>query len=351
MENKKPRFFLFDSFLVDEVNRRLHWLPKCEKITIASQAFDTLIFFLNARVAAPSRELWSPVEIVEGSGIHERTEFKITCNRLVSRLVKTLAPYTTTPFFENRPRSGYAFNVEVRVISARKAKSILSLEESGESGDEEQLPMFGTSYEFVPASRDDILWAAALAKRIYRGNDVIPASVMLEWFDVNRNGFSVIKLGKKRIGNLDILPLKRLTLKRFEAGKLLEKDIVGDSLYTVDESNKIEDLYIESFVCPKNPMAVPVVLSQFESIVKRLCAPNQVKRVFAISASPGGTNMLGKLGFKLTGRAQGHDLYSARCRDVLAKTESVVNDFLRAFGKRAERRRAGRAKPDKPGGL
>src|SRR5207253_2378291 len=101
-------------------------------------------------------------------------------------------------------------------------------------------------YIVAPASEDDIRWAAGLAKRVYGGIDVIPESVMLEWYNANPNGFSMIKSeAGECFGNLDVLPLRPTTLSRFTKGNLLERDITGDCLYTPSEAHKITDLYVE----------------------------------------------------------------------------------------------------------
>ena len=86
-------------------------------------------------------------------------------------------------------------------------------------------------YEIVPAGLHDVMWAADLAKRVYAGLDVIPAQVMLDWFEANPHGFSVVKsLAGDLLGNLDILPIKKNTLRRIVSGELLERDLTGDSL-------------------------------------------------------------------------------------------------------------------------
>jgi hypothetical protein len=126
-------------------------------------------------------------------------------------------------------------------------------------------------------------------------------------------------------------------LSLFENGKLLERYITGANLYTPRETDHITDLYVESLVC-NNSIAVAIVLSHFESVIRRLCNPDTVKRILAIAASPDGKNLLRRLGFKVTGSAQGHDLFTASFSDVSKHLEAVAKTLRREFEERDERR-------------
>src|SRR5450432_1203879 len=111
------------------------------------------------------------------------------------------------------------------------------------------LDRHAASCKVCPATRDDVEWAADLAKRIYRGNDIIPKDLMLEWYDKNPTGFFVIQsTDGERVGNLDLLPVKPATLNRFIRGEITERNITGDCLYSPAEAGEIRDLYVESFV-------------------------------------------------------------------------------------------------------
>lgn len=213
----------------------------------------------------------------------------------------------------------------------------------------QHLPTTFGPYTLDPATADDIKWAAGYAREVYEGDDVMPAAVMLDWHAANPNGFFVIKADGEPIGNLDILPLRPETLSQFENGKLLERHIAGTDLYTPSETDQITDLYVESLVC-NNSIAVAIVLSHFESLVRRICNPGTVKRILAIAASPDGQNLLKRLGFKITGSAQGHNLFTAAYSDVSKNLEAVSRTLRREFEERDDRRDR-LENPDKPKGL
>jgi class 3 adenylate cyclase len=192
-----------------------------------------------------------------------------------------------------------------------------------------------TEYVIVPATEDDIRWAARLAQQVYRGDDVIPEPVMLDWYRANPNGFSVMKsTDGARFGNLDILPLRPATLARLIEGSLLERHITGDCLYRPNETSKITDLYIESIVCVVDPAknifrpnhkAAALVHSEFGPLVRRVCDPRRVKRVLAIAASRNGINLLSRLGFSKLGATQGHDLLSCPFDELASKLHARLS--------------------------
>ena len=163
---------------------------------------------------------------------------------------------------------------------------------------------------------------------------------MLDWFEANPHGFSIIKSGAgDRVGNLDILPIKKSTLRRLVAGEFLERDITGDCLYGENEREKIEDLYIESFVVdPASARSAPAiiidVLSNFSSIVNRICSGSQIQRLYAIAASEEGSGLLVRLGFESVGksdaRRDGHQLY-------LGNMELIARSILQLLGRRITR--------------
>jgi len=208
----------------------------------------------------------------------------------------------------------------------------------------QQLPTTFGPYTIEKACAADIQWAAAFAKEVYEGDDVISAKVMLAWHGANPNGFSLIKSDGEAIGNIDVLPVKPDRLSLFENGHCLERDIAAADIYSPSESSQIRDLYVESLVC-NNSIAVAVVLSQFDSLVKRICNPKQVRRILAIAASPDGQNLLRKLGFEVAGVAQGHSLFVGPYSQVSKNLETVAWTLCGEFERRALRKSTSGRKP------
>jgi DNA-binding winged helix-turn-helix (wHTH) protein len=204
--------------------------------------------------------------------------------------------------------------------------------------DQDQGPFFVT-----PAERPDIIWMASLARKVYRDIDIIPERTMLRWFNANPSGFNIVKTADgRRMGNLDILPIKPDTLESFVNGEITELEIPGDSLYRVDERDKIEDLYVESFVTANDPEADrpktnayvgKAVLNACEAITKRICNPATLRHIYAIAASDNGRSLLSRLGFTICVskkmRRDHHDLYRAEARVVGQK---LIRSFRGNWG-------------------
>jgi len=173
---------------------------------------------------------------------------------------------------------------------------------------------------------------------------------MLGWHRENPRGFFIIRaINGERVGNWDILPLRPETLEAFRNGDIIERDMRGEHRpYGYAEVSQLQevDLYIESFVC-KSPLAVAVVLSQFQTLVQRICDPRRVRNIFAIAASDDGINLLKDLGFRVVGRAQRHDLYACSFSDLSKEIGAVATAFLQLFEGRLQRLEAS----GKPTGL
>ena len=111
------------------------------------------------------------------------------------------------------------------------------LKRGGRGGVEDPKPLSELLYKVVPSNLNDVKWAAKQAVMVYGGYDVIPERVMVDWFRANKNGFYVVKRGDDaNVGNLDILPLKPNSMKRFLSGELLERELLGDCLFGPDDT-------------------------------------------------------------------------------------------------------------------
>lgn len=178
----------------------------------------------------------------------------------------------------------------------------------------------GATFTISPAAEEDIRWAASTARCVYSGLDIISAERMLEWFEANPTGFFIIKDGEgHRCGNFDSLPLRPDALARFLRGELIEREMRGDSLFRPYESNRIDCLYIESFVFLTkdgrgNPLAAYRCMMSLPDLVRGVCAPPQIKKLYAIGASQSGIRLMKHLGFEKMEysnvRRDGHQVFS-----------------------------------------
>jgi hypothetical protein len=219
-----------------------------------------------------------------------------------------------------------AHSIRLRLKAKRALPLIKKLEE------------ISTRYYIDQATPEDIDWIARLEAKVYPSEDAVPGHILKEWYSCNPSGFSVIKTSNgQKVGHIDILPLRPVTLRAFLEGNIVERDIRGDSLYSQAETHLIRNLYVESIIVllPKglsNAPAILHVLSRFISLVNRVCDPTNVEKVYAIAASDPGKSLLIGLGFdqiKLGDeRADHHDFFAAKFVDLAAKISNICGDRL-----------------------
>lgn len=189
------------------------------------------------------------------------------------------------------------------------------------------LDSVSAAYRVEQATSEEIRWIAELEASIYSREDAIPEHLLREWFSMNHTGFSIVKTADgKPIGHLDILPIRPATLDAFLKGDIVEREIRGDSLYSIDDRSLIKHLYVESIILrPPKPLSnaatIMSVLSNMSSIIKRVADLETVEHIYAIAATPSGERVMRRLGFDLLSagdrRKDGHNLFAAQ-RSVLA---------------------------------
>lgn len=188
-----------------------------------------------------------------------------------------------------------------------------------------------------PASLSDIRWIARLENRKYSVNDAVPYEKLKEWYQANQNGFSLILENNKRIGHVDILPIKNgdKLFEKYCEGAICEIDIPGTSIAPPEERDSVENIYVESIIIdPERPSIIKFILNPFNAekprfrvrqapiryllsslvpIVRDVANPNNVKYVYAMAATKVGKHFMNSLGFDLETpadeRKDGHDLY------------------------------------------
>lgn len=176
----------------------------------------------------------------------------------------------------------------------------------------------GSMYRIGPSSEEDVCWAAELASRVYHGFDALPAAVMLGWYRSNPTGFSTLFRDGQRVGNVDVLPLKPLYMRRFIEGQILEIDLPPESLFTPAQRDEIRDLYWESIVIdPELSLArrhvLKAILQGYEATLGRICPLHQINHTYAIAASKEGSALASALGMVPVGdpstRRDAHQLF------------------------------------------
>jgi hypothetical protein len=195
-----------------------------------------------------------------------------------------------------------------------------------------------TKYVVVPAKAQDITWTVQLRADCYSEEDALPEDLLQEWYSTNPNGFFIIKENNgPRIGHLDLLPIRPRTLKKFCHGKITERQILEDSLYSPEEKESITDLYIEGIIISPpehypqtaNAVAMRTVLQSFGIIIETLCNPKNLRYMYAVAASQSGERTLKHLGFQLLqkgeDRVDSHDLYEAEYATVAQNVAKICD--------------------------
>jgi hypothetical protein len=193
-------------------------------------------------------------------------------------------------------------------------------------------------YSIKQATPEEIEWIAQLEAKVYTDppEDAIPEQILREWYESNRSGFSVMRMNGRKMGHIDILPLRPKTLESFIEGHIKERDIRGDCLYSPDEKAGVRNLYVESIIIrddddheKPSPMALKFLLCNFITLTKRLCDINAVERVYAIAATEDGEELMRSLGFKQVKsgqqRADHHNLYVAEFGTLRERLSGICN--------------------------
>jgi len=192
--------------------------------------------------------------------------------------------------------------------------------------------------KIAAAAPEDMAWIAEQEAGRFAGMDVIPEDLLGEWHARNPTGFSLIKTGDgRRVGYVNILPVRPETLELFLAGTIIERQLRAVALYSAAERDAIRYLYVESIVVDlpgrAKAAALQTLLEGFRSIVERVCDADKLERVYAIAASTPGTLLMKRLGFaliqKATSRLDGHNLYSVEGK-ALMDTMTALRDEMPA---------------------
>jgi hypothetical protein len=185
-----------------------------------------------------------------------------------------------------------------------------------------------------PADKSDVDWVAAQEAQVYSDDDAIPADILREWFAANPYAFNIIcDLQASRVGHFNIIPIKPNTLQLLLDGKIRERDVRGDSIYSAAERDAVSCLWVESIAIDvSNPyLRARALLNVFErahDTIERLANPVNLTHFYALSATSAGDNLIKRFGFQVASaqskRTDGHDLYCASYEVIKRKTEDLL---------------------------
>ena len=113
---------------------------------------------------------------------------------------------------------------------------------------------------------------------------------------------------------------------------LSERDIRGDSLYSVTERDAVSCLWVESITVNVashylRARALLNVFGQISEVIERLAKPGNLKRCYALAATSAGINLVKRFGFEVASegsrRPDGHDLYCASYAVIKSKSDEL----------------------------
>jgi hypothetical protein len=184
------------------------------------------------------------------------------------------------------------------------------------------------------AHKSDVDWVAAQEAKVYSEDDAIPSEILQEWFAANPYAFNIIcDLHAARVGHLNLIPIKPNTLQMLLDGKIRERDVRADSIYSAAERDAVSCLWVESITIdvPNPYLRARALLNVFErahDTIERLAHPASLTHFYALSATRAGDNLIKRFGFKVASarnkRTDGHDLYCASYEVIKRKAEDLL---------------------------
>jgi serine/threonine protein kinase len=186
-------------------------------------------------------------------------------------------------------------------------------------------------FDLRPATDNDIAWMGALERKYFR-RAAVPEGVLREWFGANGSGFSVLELrGGRRVGFLNILPIRADTLQKLKRGEIVEKEVGRSMLYREHEREAIRELYIECLLIDEHrPRGLRYLLAHVRKLIREVCIPERVRKLYALAATEEGSRVLRDLGFKPhlknKQRRDGLTMFSITTFDLVLSCSKYLDD-------------------------
>jgi DNA-binding SARP family transcriptional activator len=158
-------------------------------------------------------------------------------------------------------------------------------------------------YRLKQATERDRKWIMMQKALAYPEELFLPAGRAKQWYDRYPSGMTIIKKTGRRIGHVNLLALSSAAFDQFVAGSIGEEGIrPGDLL---SDRALIRNVYLESLVTGAGyPSAVGAMLLNLESIVRRMCEPDQLERIYTQPVSEASRRLVLDLGFELVSAAE-----------------------------------------------
>jgi hypothetical protein len=179
------------------------------------------------------------------------------------------------------------------------------------------------SYIIRSATTEEIKEIEKLAKQIYPCpiNDF---DIKKPWHDKNPNIFFIYRDYSVLWANINLLPLKQYFYENLKSGKIYEDRISANDIYSLDERDQVEYIYIEGLACTVKS-ALPHFASQFDKMISSMAnlEKNNVT-ICAIGGSTEGDQMMEHFGFMKTGtaidpRTGDYPFYEIKWSDIKGK--------------------------------
>lgn len=178
-----------------------------------------------------------------------------------------------------------------------------------------------------PATRADLDWIFQLQIDAYSPQYAISRQKLEQWYGRNPDGFSVVEINGHKVGHLTLVPLRENVIDSFILGKLLENEIHEECIHAPEEKHLIRNLYVESIILdPQNGhytlpiQALTRLAIDFVPLIRRVCDPDNLENLYALSATGRGERLMRALGFKQVKSGQERldqrALYSASFNDL-----------------------------------
>lgn len=306
-------------------------------------------------------EIGNPTLTTPGSGTQRLTASQAAVLRyLIHRGNQPARPdQIFKSVWRRLPVGDESHTVETHIASLRKkfgatGRTILATVKGGYqftpviAGDpvlapEDVRPPYCGPYVIEQASREDMIWIAGFTERVFdSADDRPPESTYLEWWTANPTGFSIIKNRHgKRVGNVDMMPLRPDAIERFKAGTLIEHQLKGADFFRPDERPAIKAVYIGSVATTVDRDTAPhevehhaadAVLQNLPKLLNRICDPQPSTIIYALAATPKGARLLKACRFRECSYAQDrldeHDLYCSPLQDCLSGLSVVCRGGL-----------------------
>lgn len=150
------------------------------------------------------------------------------------------------------------------------------------------------------ATEDDIYKIYEFARGRYEESRINGPEIKLPWWKVNSNIFYVIHDKDGSVcANINLLPLKHECYERLKQGKITEKCIHPNDIYSTEERSLVSHIYVEGFNCKYKSMAY-IILHRLESLLSNLVyIEDNTFCVGAIGGTKEGERIMINMGFQI----------------------------------------------------